>query len=60
MSIVGIAVLHVVTGSLDNFIENVIRGEGYKHQVNISDIYYVTVQVKFFLSCNGWKIRDLK
>lgn len=33
LSIVGVAILHIVAGSLDQFILNVIKGEGHMHQV---------------------------
>ena len=34
LSIVGIALLHIFAGGMDQFISNVLRGEGYPHQVN--------------------------
>lgn len=33
LCIVGIALLHIAASSFDQFIMNVIRGEGYAHQV---------------------------
>lgn len=40
-AIVGIAILHVVAGCVDQFILNVIRGEGHMHQVLLFiSIYY--------------------
>lgn len=33
--IIGIAILHILAGGWDQFIKNVVRGEGYSHQVNI-------------------------
>ena len=33
LSIIGIAVIHVLAGGWDQFIANVVRGEGYSHQV---------------------------
>lgn len=38
--IIGIAVLHVIAGSLDQFIHNVVKGEGYTHQV-LRDINFM-------------------
>lgn len=32
-AIVSIALLHIFAGGLDQFITNVVRGEGYSHQV---------------------------
>lgn len=34
LGIIGIALIHVVAGGSDQFIENVVRGEGYSHQVS--------------------------
>lgn len=31
--IVGVSVLHIVASSLDQFIKNVLLGEGYMHQI---------------------------
>lgn len=31
--IVGISILHIVAGGTDQFISNVLQGEGYAHQV---------------------------
>lgn len=33
LTISGIAVMHILAGSWDQFITNVVRGEGYAHQV---------------------------
>lgn len=33
LGIIGIALIHVLAGGSDQFIENVVRGEGYSHQV---------------------------
>ncbi|XP_069676518.1 uncharacterized protein [Periplaneta americana] len=33
LGIIGVALIHVVAGGWDQFIENVVRGEGYSHQV---------------------------
>ncbi|KAJ9591419.1 hypothetical protein L9F63_002025, partial [Diploptera punctata] len=33
LCIIGIALIHVLAGGWDQFIENVVRGEGYSHQV---------------------------
>lgn len=33
LAIVAIAILHILAGSWDQFVTNVIRGEGYAHQV---------------------------
>lgn len=35
LSIIAVAVLHIFAGGIDQFISNVLRGEGYAHQVNI-------------------------
>lgn len=37
--IVGIAILHVIAASRDQFVMNVIHGEGHKHQVVIIHIF---------------------
>lgn len=34
LSIVGIALMHVLTSGTDQFVLNVVRGEGYMHQVS--------------------------
>jgi hypothetical protein len=34
LGIIGIALIHVLAGGWDQFIENVVRGEGYSHQVS--------------------------
>lgn len=36
-AIAAIAILHILAGSWDQFITNVVRGQGYAHQVNISE-----------------------
>jgi len=33
LCIIGIAALHILAGGFDQFISNVLRGEGYPHQV---------------------------
>ncbi|XP_073995414.1 uncharacterized protein isoform X2 [Rhodnius prolixus] len=33
LGIVGVAVMHVIAGSLDQFVLNVVKGEGHMHQV---------------------------
>lgn len=39
LTIAGIAILHVLAGGWDQFVTNVLRGEGYAHQVlNLSNI----------------------
>ncbi|XP_055840615.1 uncharacterized protein LOC129908261 isoform X1 [Episyrphus balteatus] len=40
LCVIGIALLHIVTSSFDQFITNVIRGEGFAHQV-IRDIGFM-------------------
>lgn len=34
LGIIGIALIHVLAGGWDQFIENVVRGGGYSHQVS--------------------------
>lgn len=34
LSVVGIALMHVLTSGTDQFVLNVVRGEGYMHQVS--------------------------
>lgn len=47
--IVGISVLHIVASSLDQFIKNVLLGEGYMHQIvrdvgfMIPDIFHLVI-----------------
>ncbi|KAK9503513.1 hypothetical protein O3M35_010056 [Rhynocoris fuscipes] len=33
LGIVGVAIMHVIAGSLDQFVMNVVKGEGHMHQV---------------------------
>lgn len=33
LCIIGIAILHILAGGVDQFISNVVHGEGYAHQV---------------------------
>lgn len=35
LGILGIALIHVIAGGWDQFIQNVVRGEGYSHQVSM-------------------------
>lgn len=42
--IVGIAILHITASSVDQFIINVIRGEGYAHQV-VRDIGFMVPDI---------------
>lgn len=35
LGIIGIALIHVLAGGWDQFVENVVRGEGYSHQVSM-------------------------
>lgn len=33
LCIVGVALLHIIAGSVDQFVQNVFLGEGYLHQI---------------------------
>ncbi|KAL2734226.1 uncharacterized protein V1478_003924 [Vespula squamosa] len=68
-AIITIAVLHIVAGGWDQFVENVVRGEGYAHQVvrdlgfMIPDILHVAVplwSMQWRNACNlpGSSTRD--
>jgi hypothetical protein len=49
LCIVGVALLHIVAGSIDQFIQNVFLGEGYMHQIvrdfgfMIPDVFHVAI-----------------
>lgn len=40
LCIVGISLIHITAGSFDQFVANVIRGEGYAHQV-VRDVSFM-------------------
>lgn len=49
LCIVGVALLHIIAGSVDQFIQNVFLGEGYLHQIvrdvgfMIPDIFHLLI-----------------
>lgn len=49
LCIIGISLLHIIAGSVDQFIQNVFLGEGYLHQIvrdvgfMIPDIFHLVV-----------------
>uniref|UniRef100_A0A182WJ30 Uncharacterized protein n=1 Tax=Anopheles minimus TaxID=112268 RepID=A0A182WJ30_9DIPT len=48
LSIVGIALLHILASGVDQFISNVFRGEGYPHQV-VRDLGFMIPDVMHLL-----------
>lgn len=44
LCIVGISLFHITAGSFDQFVTNVIKGEGYAHQV-IRDIGFMVPDI---------------
>lgn len=48
MSIVGIALLHVLTSGMDQFVLNVFRGEGYMHQVGLNNFLFFQILLLSF------------
>lgn len=43
--IIAIAILHIVAGGWDQFVANVVRGEGYAHQVNRYVFKYIQLDL---------------
>ncbi|XP_055377263.1 uncharacterized protein LOC129609323 [Condylostylus longicornis] len=58
LCIVGISILHIAAGSVDQFIHNVILGEGYSHQV-IRDVSLMTPDV-MHLCIPVWLFRQTR
>lgn len=65
LTISGIGLLHIFAGSWDQFIRNVLRGEGYAHQVIFQFIHFYFIQLikiiinKNFFSFSYQVVRDL-
>lgn len=58
LCIVGVSLFHIVTGSFDQFVTNVIRGEGYAHQV-VRDIGFMIPDI-FQLCFPIWLLRETR
>lgn len=49
LGIVGIAALHVLAGGWDQFVNNVVRGEGHAHQVILSNLFIILCYISKLL-----------
>lgn len=58
LCIVGISLFHIAAGSFDQFVTNVIKGEGYAHQV-VRDIGFMIPDI-FQLCFPVWLLRETR